>query len=60
MLKENILVTIQPITLKIGELLLKQDEQLLILSVTNNQVTFKRLSTDTVHTTSKMAIEFSI
>lgn len=60
MLGENTIVTIQPITLTIGNLVLKQDEQLLIMKVENAQVTFKRLSTDTVHTTSKMAIEFAI
>lgn len=59
MLIENTIVTIQPIKLHIGNLTLIQDEKLLILTVTNSHVTFKRLNTDTIHTTSKMAIDFA-
>lgn len=60
MLSKNTIVTIQPLKLHIDELILFQDEQLLILEVTNTTVTFKRLSTNSIHTTSKMAIEFAI
>lgn len=60
MLKENHIVYIQPITLTIDELVLNQYEPLLILKVSPSEVTFKRLATDTVHTTPKIAIEIAI
>lgn len=59
-LREAMLVKVQPLSVKLGELTLTQDEELLILSVSNSEVTFVRLVDNTQHTTSKKALEIVV
>lgn len=59
-LREAMLVKVQPLSVKLGELTLTQDEELLILSVLNSEVTFVRIVDNTQQTTSKTALEIVV
>ena len=58
-LTTNSIVTVQPQSLHIGDLILEQDEPLLITDIQNYYVTFIRLSTNTTHTVEKIALELT-
>ena len=59
-LREAMLVKVQPLSVKLGELTLTQDEELLILSVSNSEVTFVRIVDNKQQTTSKTALEIVV
>lgn len=60
MLKEARIVTVQALSVNLGEAVLSQDEELLILEVRNNQVTFVRMTDNKQYTTSQSALEMVV
>lgn len=54
------IVVVQPLTLSIGGLLLKQDEALRIIDITNSRVIFERLKDGSVNEVSKMGLKFAV
>lgn len=56
----NEIYYIIPLSVQIGNLVLNQNEKIEIISTNGIYVTFKRLSTNSIHTVEKLSLKFVI